>query len=70
VHDRGLLAPIRNSCLILQSTRNTEPPLSLLFKRWGLTPFPPSSCSFRSCANWLATRPRRLLSKRRLLAAP
>jgi hypothetical protein len=25
--------PIRNSCLILQSTRNTEPPLSLLFKK-------------------------------------
>jgi hypothetical protein len=25
--------PIRNSCLILQSTRNTEPPLLLLFKK-------------------------------------
>ena len=25
--------PIRNSCLILQSTRNTEPTLSILFKK-------------------------------------
>jgi len=29
-----------------------------------------SSCWFRSYANWSQTRPRRLSSKRRLLAAP